>query len=258
MKEDRQRAELAGYRVLVGRTRSGASSIASQLRAYGAEVLEAPEVEVVELSDWMELDQVLHKADRYQAMIFACAASVDVVIPRLRELGCECSVPIVAIGEQADGALHRLGVEAEVVTKGACRQELLACLSHLADADSLLFSSVDGRPQLKQDLHTLGMRVRAVAAYRYLYHFVERIPCDLDLVIIPGSSAASVLLKSEWGPVLRGVPMVAMGESSARGARLYGAGMVVQAEQDTVDSIVTCAVEQLMRGKGMEEFAWKR
>jgi uroporphyrinogen III methyltransferase / synthase len=242
---------LAGCRVLVGRARPGTSGIASRLRAFGAEVVEAPEVKVEALADWTELDQMLLGLHGYGAMIFACAASVDVVFPRLRRLGFESDVPIIAIGAQAVDALRRFGAEPQVVTEGACVKELRARLCHLTGTDCMLFSSSEGRPQLRQDLGALGVRVCAVAAYRYLYQFAEHIPEKLDLIVIPSSSAASLLLETDLAPALRGVSMVAMGESSARSARLYGATRVIRAERDTVDAIVACAVEQLVKKNGL-------
>lgn len=245
MSHQHAQPDLNGRRILVGRARPGPSTIASRLRALGAIVVEAPNVQVEPLSDLTDLDQALQNIHLYQTIIFACATSVEVVVPRLKQLDWEHRPPIIAIGKQATDALHRFNIDPHIATSGACRQELRAHLTHLAGTTSLCFVSAGGRQQLATDLLALQIGVRTIDTYRYSYHMPKLAQNTLDLVIIPSSSTASSLFASDWAPMLKTTPIVAIGEASANQARLCGAQSIIQAEHDTIDALVTCAIQQL-------------
>lgn len=244
---------LAGCHVLVGRARPGKSEIASRLRLLGAEVLEGPEVQVQRLLDSAGLDTALCEAHKYQSIIFACSTSVEVIFALSRELGCEFHMPMIAIGEQAHNALRRFGVTPCISTKGACRPEISAHLGRMTGTSSLLLTSANGRPNLCEDLHDIGISVQTLAVYRCDYQFENPLTPTPDLFIVPSSSVASLLLNSDWGPALKCIPVVAMGEQSARCAHRLGVRTVIQAECDTVDAVVACASVQLVKKKIFRE-----
>ena len=99
---------LAGRRLLVGRARPGPSAIAAQLRALGAEVLEAPELEVAPLEDGSAaragLEAALARLPSC-AVVFGCAAGVDAVVAATTRGGHaidRASVgPVIVSGESA-------------------------------------------------------------------------------------------------------------------------------------------------------------
>ena len=94
-----------------------------------------------------------------------------------------------------------------------------------------------GRPNLRDELTKIGAEVEAVAAYRYV-HRMSGLPLSpVDLVVLPSFSAARTVLSGDFGKVLLGLPMAAIGPQTEEAARRCGAQSVVRAEGDSVASL---------------------
>lgn len=236
-----ERCFLAGRRLLVARARPGRSAIAAKLRALGAEVLEIPEVEAVPLNGTSHIKTSLARIHEFRGIVFGCAAGVDVVITHAQLL----DMPVIAVGEAAAQALSRHGIAPAVSVRGACREALGEHAVLFQKGPFLLVTSEDGRPNLRDALTRMGVNVEAVAAYRYVHRMPSAPLPPIDLVVLPSSSAARVVLSGDLGEALRGVPMAAMGPHTVDAARHCGAKSVVRAEEDSVASLVSLAVSML-------------
>lgn len=245
MTHQNQTPDLTGYRILVGRARPGASTIATRLRDLGADVLEAPKVDLEALPDPASIDQTLQNLHPYAAILFPCEASVENVLPRWTTR--DRNPPIIAIGKQAAEALRRHHLTPQIVTDGACHQTLQTHLQHLANTTALCFTSTEGRPQLASDLLTLNIKIHTIPTYQTHYRMPPVTPHHLHLTIIPSSSAVPRLFNSPWSAILKQTPTVAIGESSAHAARIAGATNVVAAPNDTIDALIECAIQQLLQ-----------
>lgn len=233
-----ERRPLAGRRLLVARARPGLSAIATELRALGAEVLEIPEVEVGSLNGASPIDAALARLHEFRGLVFGCAAGVDAVVSHAHTL----DVPIIAVGAAAAQALSRHGITSAVSVRGACQEALGEHSVLFQKGPFLLVTSEDGRPNLRNELTKIGAEVEVVAVYRYV-HRMPSAPLPLiDLVVLPSSSAARVVLTGDLGAALLGVPMVAIGPQTEEAARQCGAQSVVRAEEDSVASLVSLAV----------------
>lgn len=236
-----ERHRLAGRRLLVARARPGRSALAAKLRALGAEVLEIPEVEVVPLNGTSHIKTALAHIHEFRGIVFGCAAGVDAVIPHAQLL----DMPVIAVGEAAAQALSRHGITSTVAVRGACQDALGEHAALLQNGPFLLVTSENGRPNLRDELTRMGADVEVVSAYRYVHRMPSAPLPPIDLVILPSSSAARVVLSGNFGKALLGLPMAAMGPHTEDAARHCGAQSVVRAEEDSVASLVSLAVSML-------------
>lgn len=232
-----ERQPLRGRRVLVARARPGRSQIAAELRRFGAEVIEAPEVGIGN-ADNAALASALARLAEYDGIVFGCAPGVAAVVPRVVLAGLR----IVSVGRDATAALEHAGVTPTIAVDGACREALEEHAAELRGRRLLVITSDLGRPSLRSELVRLGADVALVPAYRYVSHVLdERLP-PIDLVVLPSSSAARAVLGNGMGDALRRSPMVAMGPATEAEARKHGASRVSRAETDTVPAIVATAL----------------
>jgi uroporphyrinogen III methyltransferase/synthase len=232
---------LRGRRVLVARARPGRSEIASQLRGFGAEVLELPEVGVARLDNETALATALATIAMYDGIVFGCAPAVAIVLARETLAGMR----IIAVGREARVALEQAGIAPAIAVAGACREGLAAHADELRGRRLLLVTSERGRPSLRAALARLGATVAVVPAYRYVNRVPDgRLP-PIDLVVLPSTSAARAVLGVGTGDVLRRVPVVAMGPGTEAEARKHGATRVARAPTDSVPSIVATALAEL-------------
>lgn len=244
---------LHGVRILVARARPGASAIAWHLRNLGAEVFEAPVVSAAHLDDYAELDEAMRRLREFDAVVFGCAAGVEATMKRLKLPGIAGSLRAIAIGEQAREALLSTGVEPMLTFAGSCRDALEENRTALRNKRLLLITSNEGRASLERELMELGATVEAVAAYR-VFHRFKAPKHPVDLVVLPSSSAACLLLTSDLAVALLEVPMVAMGPVTESMAKQLGARHVVSSSHDDIESVVSCAVREcsLRRSPGAE------
>src|SRR6266849_5649562 len=154
-----ERVPLRGRRVLVARARPGRSKIASQLRALGAQVMESPSVSVKALDDYSGLDLALVQLDRFDAIVFGCAAGVDAVARRLNllnlKLNRSAGIAVIAVGEEAAETMERNGHSPTLQLDGACHDALTGSAIDLTSKNLLLFVAAQGRPNLQVELEAL-------------------------------------------------------------------------------------------------------
>lgn len=239
---------LAGKRVLVARARPGKSEIAAQLAAYGAEVSESPLVTVAPPASFAALDAVLVADAPFNAIVFACAEGFESTLDRLAALDGDRhalpQLPVIAIGQRAADALHKRGLMADVVARGACK-DALADHPELARGKLLVIAGEEARPRLHAELHALGAAITPIASYRLIQRVLPLPWPTFDLVIAPSSSAARNLAGSPQAELLRGRPWLAMGPHAAAAAVQLGAVDIKCAPRDDVASIVATALELL-------------
>lgn len=231
-----RKTSLSGRRIVVARARPAASELARRLEALGAEVIEAPTLEVAPLEDETALAAACARSrnDRRRGTAFACAASVEAV---LRHGPIDAS-RAVAIGMDAVRALASRGLRPCLQLEGACREALERAGFYLGARPLTLFLGEEGRPNLVSLLVELGVELDAVPAYRVMHAFPDAPAKDVDLLVLPSSSAAERVLRSAWGRGLRSTPVIAMGPVTEAAARALGAERVHRAAVDSIDALV--------------------
>lgn len=240
---------LRGRRVLVARARPGLSRIAARLRALGAQVSEMPNVSAEELDDYSPLDLTLEQVERFDGVVFGCSAGVEAVARRFPLLRSNrfptMIIPVIAVGRDAVNALERSGISTALRLDGACREAVAGSAPILAGKRLLMITSTLGRPGLASELEALGATVQATPAYRLSYEGVALMEEFPELIILPSSSAARLLLAGERGKPLKDIPMLAIGPITEAAARRLGAIELKRCPTDGVESAISTAVEML-------------
>jgi uroporphyrin-III C-methyltransferase len=235
---------LQSSRILLARARPGASAISEHLRSLGAVVVEAPQISIEPMDDYSALDDAMNRLHEFEAVLFGCAEAVAPVLARTRSQ--RHLLRAVAIGDRAAAALADAGISPMLAIPGACSEALQKHSGAFGGKRLLLLTSDQGRPALQKELVKLESSVQSIPVYRILHDFtaLDAKVLDFDLVVLPSSSAAKLLLRSVVGNSLKAVPMIAMGPETEAAARACGAHEIFQSQEDTVESLVSCVIQQ--------------
>src|SRR5207244_451058 len=77
---------LFGKRIVVTRTRQQSSDLSSRLVDLGAQVIEAPTIDIVPPDDWTDIDKTLMHIPAYDWVVFTSPNGVRAAWERLRHL----------------------------------------------------------------------------------------------------------------------------------------------------------------------------
>src|SRR2546430_423739 len=110
---------LAGRRIAVTRAREQAGDLVRELEALGADVVAAPTIRIVRLTDLAALRAALTRVPPYDWIVFTSQNAVQVVCDRLPEWGLSsrdvARALVAAIGPATAEALVRRGVVPDLV-----------------------------------------------------------------------------------------------------------------------------------------------
>jgi uroporphyrinogen III methyltransferase / synthase len=171
---------LFGQRILVTRTRQQASELSEQLTALGAQVLEAPTIEIAPptAEELPEIDKHLMQLPAYDWVVFTSANGVRAAWERLRALEFDsrhfAASNVAAIGPATAEALHEIGIYPDLIPEKFVAEELAEALKasignegeEIRHKRFLLLRADIARPVLRDELLKLGAIVEDVAIYR--------------------------------------------------------------------------------------------
>jgi len=263
---DARVTDLAGRTILITRAPERAKGLKARLESLGATVLTAP-LTTTEPADPADLDAAVKSltgpgaAGRSRsAYDWVFVTSVNAVEALAAAAGRaevalgQAPVKWAAVGPATAKALASAGVEAAAVPdkdhSAAGLVSLFATANHPPDRALLPQGDLAG-PTLAEGLRAMGWTVDTVVAYRTVPH---PLPPDIlanwrdgaiDLALLAAGSAARELA-AQLGPDAARVPVVAIGEPSARAAREAGLRLAAVAAQATDDAVVL-ALESAVR-----------
>lgn len=164
---------LFGQRILVTRTRQQASELAAGLASLGAQVMEAPTIELAAPEDWTPIDAALRRLDTYDWLLLTSANGVRAVWERLRRLGRDARAfpaRVGAIGPATAAALEQIGIVPDLIPEKFVGEALAAalrqCVGDMRGRRFLLLRANIARPALREALQAAGAVVEDVAIYR--------------------------------------------------------------------------------------------
>ncbi len=150
---------LFGQTIVVTRTRQQASELSTQLEDLGANVIEAPTIEIGEPADWSAVDASLRRADEYNWIIFTSAAGVTATKNRLLAIGQDVRAfghaKIAVIGSATAAAVReQLGLRVDLCPPSFVAEALAEELVKLGVAGKtfLLLRADIARPLLRERL----------------------------------------------------------------------------------------------------------
>lgn len=228
--------------VMVIRSRIGVSQIADDLRAEGADVLEAPWVNTKVLDDEKELEMKINELPHYRNLIFSCAEGVSYFFDALLKSGRDsrsfCEIKITAAGIQASAALKKHGIIPDITLNGQCENALAPHMSILCEGKSLVIGHDRGREKMNAFLKSAGVDSDYVATYSCIEQFPHIAAPTANWIILPSSTSAKLLLEGPWGDALKSTPMIALGEITRKVAFDLGATTVYMTKTDDPKEIV--------------------
>ena len=253
-------ASLAGRRIVVTRRAGQASSLVNLLQDLGAEVIELPSIEILPPTDPKPLDDALRSLGRFQWLVFTSANAVDAVVARLAALALPQALTsqgsrLASVGPATTAALRKAFPTEEIALEPTQRfraAELVGAFAgeQLAGARVLLPRSSRARDELALGLRALGADVLAVVAYetvepRDLVPRVRRcLDQGFDLALFASPSAVEAFAQAA-GAGVHGLPVVAIGPTTADAARAAGLDLRATATPSTAEGLVAAAERAL-------------
>jgi uroporphyrinogen III methyltransferase/synthase len=242
---------LAGKSVVVTRTRSQASQLRSLLETLGADVIEAPVLDIRYECAGLPNDERL--SSRWDWIVFSSQNGVDAFFSALlsrgrdaRSLGTTC---VAAIGSATAGSLDRRGLIADFVPTAATARHLADELPRAVGARILVPGGNLGDGELERGLRSRGAHVEQVAVYSTAA--LPLSPETLDAVLVAdavtfaSASAATFLGQSLNGSLPETAKLCAIGPQAAA-ATLKAFGRVdCVAGEASVDGLARAVVEAL-------------
>lgn len=249
---------LKGQTIAVTRMRDPADSLRRFLRAAGAEVIEAPTLEIGPVEDYGEVDEALRHLDRYQWLVLTSANGVDALFARLaaigQDLGCLAKVRIAAIGPATARRLSDGGVHPNLVPPEAVGESMAQTLIEqgIRGARVLLLVADIARTHLVDALRAAGAVCDSLSVYRtrcpaalpptFLSRFDRG---DVDWITLTSPSAfvnLLTLLGAERADRLRTVKLASIGPVTSRVIREAGFNEAAEANPHDVPGLVSAII----------------
>ncbi len=259
---------LFGKKIIVTRTRQQASELSRQLAGLGADVLEAPTIELAEPDHQDRVDHALRDlctrqgSRKYDWLVLTSVHGVNAMWRHLRAQGCDARVladlGIAAIGPATADALMRIGIQADVLPEKFVGEELAAAIKNklpdIAGKHFLLLRADIARPALRDALLAAGAVVDDIAIYRTVKP--QSLPADvltalkesrIDWITFTSASTAEnfvALLPQELRSVVQEVKLASIGPITTAAMNQLQMPPTAEAKIHTIPGLVTAIVEK--------------
>jgi uroporphyrinogen III methyltransferase/synthase len=229
---------LAGVSVAVTRARAQASGLATQLRALGAAVVEAPTIRIE------PLDPELPDVGAYDLLVLTSPNGVAELMRRVRDARALAGPEIAVVGPGTAEALRAHGVEADVVPDRAVGEALAAALAGRSHARALVVRAQEARDVVPDALRAAGTDVDQLALYRTV---AEPLPesaraAALGADWLTFASASAVRFFHEAAGTLDGPRLASIGPVTSAALREVGHEPDLEAVDHTPAGLVAALV----------------
>ena len=264
-----ERRPLFGQTVIVTRTRDQQSELGGRLEMLGANVLEAPTIEIAPPDDWTEVDTALAdvRAGNFDWLIFTSASGVRLTRQRMRQIGADARlfarVRVAAVGDATAEAVSReLALEVDCVPAQFLAEALAAELvrrGEVAGRRFMLLRADIARPLLVEKLQQAAAAVvRDVNVYQT--RIARELPPhvhaaleagEVDWITFTSSSTArnfTALLGDHYAALLQKVRRASIGPVTTQTLVELGLPPTVQATESDIAGLV----DAVLRGGGGE------
>ncbi|HXE52589.1 MAG TPA: uroporphyrinogen-III C-methyltransferase [Tepidisphaeraceae bacterium] len=249
---------LFGQTIVVTRTRQQASELSDRLTELGANVIEAPTIELAPAADQSAVDRALKSIGEYDWVIFTSANGVEFTRQRLVELGLDArafgKAKIAAIGDATAQAIRReLFLSVDPCPESFVAEALgdaLTAAGEIRDKRFLLLRAEIARQVLRDRLIADGAaEVRDVGIYET--RIASTLPPELiealegkevHWITFTSSSTASnfaTLLGPDYRRKLEGVKLASIGPVTTKTLEGLGLSPTVQAERFNIEGLVS-------------------
>jgi len=262
MNKTSQNKPLRGVRVLVGRARHQAGSLAVELRKRGAQVIEIPFIEIREPKSFRSLDSALRNLASYEWLILTSVNGVDAMWARLMRLKVKPKhlehLRIAAIGPATKKAIEQRGRKVDVVPKEYVAESVVRSLRNKVKGKRILLVRAKvARDVIPRELRRAGARVDVVEAYetvvpqssrRRLRSTLQNPKKRPQMVTFTSSSTVKNFIELLGGANrnqsnIQGVLMASIGPVTSATLRELGLSVDIAAQEYTIPGLVAAMVE---------------
>ncbi len=249
---------LHGLTVAVTRMPDQASALTEALEAAGAEVIEAPTIQLAEVDDFRAVDKALRDVRRYAWLVLTSDNGVDAMFARLKAIGLDARAlagpRVAAVGTATVAALAERGVRADLVPGEAVGEALAEAMKRegVAGAKVLLLRSDIARRDIVDALTAAGATCDDLAIYRTVcpeslpQEFVERfVGGRIDWLTLTSPSSMNNLVRLLGaGRVegLRRARLASIGPVTTKAIRQAGFVEAVEATPHDAGGLVSAIV----------------
>lgn len=252
---------LAGKRIVVTRAHKQAEGLSSLLRGCGAEVIEAPVIEIRPPDSFAALDEALQKILQYDWLILTSVNGVEALFSRLEPLGLSIDslqhLKIAAIGPVTEERIQDHGLVVDLVPSRYVAEEVVHVLRKQVKGERvLLVRAKVARDVIPEELRGAGAQVDVVEAYqtviperareRLLEVFADGAP---DAITFTSSSTVknflSIVLGTDIPAKLSKTKLASIGPVTSETLREYALPVHVEADEFTMDGLAQALVREL-------------
>jgi uroporphyrinogen III methyltransferase/synthase len=242
---------LFGRRVVVTRARAQASALADALRSLGADVVEAPAIEVVDPADGgAALRSAVGRIDTYDWLVLTSPNGVERTFAQVPDARVLAGVRVAAVGSGTATALARHRIVADLVPESFVGEGLVASFPPPPDGGGrvLIARAAVARDVVPDGLRAAGWEVDVVDAYRTrpvaLTEAQAEAVAAADAVTFASSSSVTNLCAA-LGPDRLPPTLVSIGPVTSEAIRAQGLTVAAEADPHTIDGLVAAVLATL-------------
>lgn len=245
---------LLGKRILVTRSRTQASTLASKLIQKGAEVVEIPTIEILPLDDYSELHEAIKAIKQFQWIIFTSANGVAFFFQQLNLQGLDSralsAAKLVSIGIETTKALNKYGLAPDLIPDKSTAEGIVDSFRsiNVHGNNVLLPTSNLARDIISKNLTEMGATVTVIPVYqnripKYDKAYLEQLFSQpFDCITFTSSSTVNnffALLK-EYGieNPCKASKLASIGPITSKSITDKGFSVDIQSEVFTTDHLV--------------------
>jgi len=249
---------LAGVRVLVTRPAHQAENLAGLIEQQGGSAIRFPTLAIVAQDEVASIRQTLANLDNYQWLIFISANAVNFALKANGgKIDHAKTVHFAAVGQATAQAMHRAGLNVDVLPENGYNSEALLAMPPLQQVDGqhcLIIRGEGGREQLATTLRSRGAKVSYLEVYKRTIPRIDSSPVakllaqqQLDVITVTSAEALqnlNLMLGEEHHQRLSLIPLVVVSERIRQQAFDMGFNRIAVTDSpiDTaiLETVITC------------------
>lgn len=253
---------LFGKRALITRPRHQASGLSELLEREGAQVLEAPAIEIAPNPE--DVERILNKLGDFHWLIFTSANGVTAFFQGMENKGLDSRAlfhsKICAVGPATAQALAARGIKADLVPYEYTTKGIIASFKGKAIKGKtfLLLRADIATGEMEEDLKKRGALVRRLDVYKTVFASsmdeevkAKLVDGDIDIIVFTSASTVKGFMNLVGKNIenLKKVAVACIGPVTAAAARERGLRVDVVAEEHTAEGLVKALREYVTNGK---------
>lgn len=262
-----ERKPLFGKKIIITRTREQASSLAAELSAAGAEVIEFPTIEVVAPSRTGRLDRALRSASQFEWLVFTSPNGVRGFFQRMFAIGHDVRVlggiKIAVVGPATADELGHYGLTADRMPREYYTYQIPRAIGmkNITGKRILLARSDISDPTLFRALKKAGGDVEEVICYRTVKprrpdpkakSIVAR--GEFDGITFTSSSTVenffAILGREKARRTISGKMVASIGKVTSLALEQNNIRVAIQARRPTVSELAQAIVKHFSKNQG--------